>query len=213
MPAILDAFDPGEQQGHAIADILLGRVSPSGRLPVSVAQSAGHNIPTVYDYLPDQRGFYRQPGTPEKPGRDYVFSSPDPLWSFGFGLGYTTFRYDALKIETPAIGTNGIARLSFAVTNTGQREGKEVAQVYYRDEVSSVVTPLKRLIRFQKVSLKPGETRRLAFEIPAAELALWNVAMQRVVEPGAFEIMVGPAAEDIKLRGKFEVRTLPLSSP
>jgi len=95
-------------------------------LPVSVAQSAGHNIPTVYDYLPDQRGFYRQPGTPEKPGRDYVFSSPDPLWSFGFGLGYTTFRYDALKIEKPVIGTNGIARLSFAVTNTGQREGKDV---------------------------------------------------------------------------------------
>jgi beta-glucosidase len=203
--AILGAFYPGEEQGHAIADILFGRVNPSGRLPVSVPQSAGH-IPTVYDYLPSQRGYYHVPGTPEKPGRDYVFSSPAPLWSFGFGLSYTTFRYSDLRIETPAVSPRGIARLSVVVTNTGKREGKEVAQVYFHEEVTSTVTPLKRLIRFQKVALKPGESRRLAFAIPANELAVWNREMKRGVEPGTFAIMVGPAAEDIQLHGNFEVR-------
>ena len=203
--ALLAAFYPGEQQGRVIADILFGRVNPSGRLPVSVPQSAGH-IPTVYDYLPAQRGYYHKPGTPEKPGRDYVFSSPDPLWSFGFGLSYTTFSYADLHIGTPAIPVDGTARMSFSVANTGGREGKEVAQVYFRDEASSVVTPLKRLIRFTKISLKPGERRQLEFTLPAGELGVWNREMRRVVEPGRFEIMVGPAAEDIKLRGRFEVK-------
>ncbi len=205
IPAILSAFYPGEEQGHAIADILFGRVNPSGRLPVSVAQSAGH-IPTVYDYLPAQRGFYLRPGTPEKPGRDYVFSSPAPLWSFGYGLSYTTFGYSNLRIDTPTISTDGTARLSVAVSNTGQREGKEVVQVYYRHKCSSTVTPLKRLIRFQKISLEPGTTRRVEFSIPAAELAVWNMDMKRVVEPDTIEIMVGSAAEDIRLHGTFEVK-------
>ncbi len=203
--AVLAAFYPGEQQGHVIADILFGRVNPSGRLPVSVPQSAGH-IPTVYDYLPAQRGYYHKPGTPERPGRDYVFSSPDPLWSFGFGLSYTTFSYADLHIDTPAIPVDDTARMSFSVANTGGREGKEVAQVYFRDEASSVVTPLKRLIRFAKIRLKPGETRSLEFAIPAGELGVWNREMRHVVEPGIFEIMIGPAAEDIKLRGRFEVK-------
>ena len=133
--AILSAFYPGEEQGHAIADILFGHVNPSGRLPVSVPQSAGH-IPTVYDYLPAQRGYYHVPGSPEKPGRDYVFSSPDPLWSFGFGLSYTNFGYSDLRIETPVVSPSGSVRLSVVVTNSGGRAGKEVAQVYFRDEVS-----------------------------------------------------------------------------
>lgn len=204
VPAILDAFYPGEEQGRVIADILFGKVNPSGRLPVSVAQSAGH-IPTVYDYLPAQRGFYLRPGTPEKPGRDYVFSSPAPLWSFGYGLSYTTFRYSELRIDTPRISIDGTARLSVAVSNTGQREGKEVVQVYCRHKCSSTVTPLKRLIRFQKVLLKPGENRRVEFSIPTAELAVWNMEMKRVVEPDTIEIMVGSAAEDIHLRGAFEI--------
>jgi beta-glucosidase len=174
-------------------------------LPVSVAQSAGH-LPTVYDYLPAQRGYYHQPGSPEKPGRDYVFSSPEPLWSFGYGLSYTAFRYSDLKVASPLVGTNGVVRLGFSVTNAGDREGKEVAQVYYHAAASSVVTPMKRLIRFEKAVLKPGESRRLEFAIPAVELAMWNREMRRVVEPGTFEIMVGPAAEQIALRDKFEVR-------
>ena len=194
VPAILSAFYPGEEGGTAIAEILFGKVNPSGRLPVSVAQSAGH-VPTTYDYAPQDRG-------------NYVDATSAPLWSFGFGLSYTTFEYSDLKIETPTIGKTDAVRFSFKVKNTGSREGKEVAQVYYHEDVTSVVTPLKRLIRFQKVNLKPGETRRLEFSIPASEMAVWNVDMKRVVEPGTIELMVGPAAEDefIKLRAKFEVK-------
>jgi beta-glucosidase len=204
IPAIVSAFYPGEQQGHVIADILFGRVNPSGRLPVSVAQSAGH-IPTVYDYKPSGRGFYHWPGSPEKPGRDYVFASPDPLWAFGFGLSYTTFGYDGLSIEPPAAGLRGDVRVRFTVTNAGARAGREVAQVYFRDLVSSTTTPVMRLVRFEKAALEAGETRTLEFAIGTGELALWNGAMERVVEPGEFEIMVGASAEDVRLRGTFSL--------
>jgi beta-glucosidase len=193
VPAILSVFYPGEEGGSAVAEVLFGKVNPSGRLPVSVPQSVGH-IPTTYDYPPQGR-------------HPYVFSTAEPLWSFGYGLSYTSFEYSDLKIETPAIGASGSVRFSFSVSNTGPREGKEVAQVYFHQEVTSVVTPVKRLIRFEKVNLKPGETRRLEFVIAAPEMAVWNTEMKRVVEPGTLEIMVGPAAEDefIKLRGKFRV--------
>jgi len=194
VPAILSAFYPGEEGGAAIARILFGRVNPSGRLPVSVPQSVGH-IPTTYDYPPQGR-------------HPYVFATADPLWSFGYGLSYTTFEYSDLKIATRDIGASDAVRFSFSVSNTGPREGQEVSQVYFHEDVTSVVTPLKRLIRFQKVSLKPGEKRRVEFVIPALEMAVWNVDMKHVVEPGVFELMVGPAAEDefIKLRGTFRIK-------
>jgi beta-glucosidase len=205
VPAVLSAFFPGEQGGQAIAEVLFGLVNPSGRLPVSVPQSVGH-VPTTYDYLPCERGYYQVRGTPERPGRDYVFSSPQPLWPFGYGLGYTTFAYSDLRIEPVAIPADGTARVSFRVTNTGRRAGKEVAQVYFRDCVSSVLTPMARLVRFQKISLQPGEGRRVEFDIPAKELALWNMEMKRVVEPGEFRISVGASAEDIRLSGRLDVR-------
>jgi beta-glucosidase len=202
--AILDAYYPGEEGGHAIVDILFGRVNPSGRLPVSVPRSAGH-IPTTYDYEPADRGYYHVRGTPEKPGRDYVFSSPDPLWEFGYGLSYTRFAYSDLEVETPVVERDGEVRLSFTVSNVGNREGREVAQVYFRDVVSSVITPNRRLVRFLKVPLAAGERRRLSFRIPARELALWNRDMVRVVEPGEFKLLIGASAEDIKLEGSFQV--------
>ncbi len=204
VPAIIDAFYPGEQQGTAIAEVLFGNVNPSGRLPVSVPQSAGH-IPTVYDYKPSGRGCYHQPGAPDRPGRDYVFSSPAPLWPFGYGLSYTEFAYADLRIETPVLAADGILRCRFSLRNTGARAGKEVAQVYVRDLVSSTTTPVMRLVAFAKPELQPDEGRTLSFSVPARALALWNAAMERVVEPGEFELMVGASAEDIRLRGTFAV--------
>jgi beta-glucosidase len=204
VPAIIEAFYPGEQQGYAVADILLGKVNPSGRLSMTVPQSAGH-IPTVHDYRPSGRGYYHRPGSPNQLGRDYVFSSPDPLWPFGYGLSYTRFEYSGLKVESPTIAINGEVHLSFDLKNTGTCPGKEVAQIYIRDDVSSVTTPVMRLTGFEKVELRPGESRRLAIKIPAMELALWDVDMHRVVEPGTFTLMVGASAEDIRLRGSFEV--------
>ncbi len=205
VPALVQAFYPGEQQGHALADVLLGRVNPSGRLAMTIPQSAGH-IPTVHDYKPSGRGFYRQPGSPDKLGRDYVFSSPEPLWPFGFGLSYTTFAYSDLRIDPPVLTPDQSVRVSFVLRNAGSRPGADVPQVYLRDEVASVTTPVCKLVGFEKLTLQPGESRRVSILIPPAEMSLWNSQMKRVVEPGRFSVMVAASADDVRLQGTFEVK-------
>lgn len=202
VPAILEAWYPGEQGGNAIAGILLGDVNPSGRLNCSVPRSVGH-LPVTYDYKPSARGINREPGTPEKPGRDYVFSSPAPLFAFGHGLSYTTFEYSDLKIDNNASAKT--VKVSVNVRNTGRRDGKEVVQLYVNDRVSSVTTPQKMLKGFDKIELKAGEQKTVTFDLPYDELALWNASMQRVVEPGEFAVMIGRSAEDIALSGSFVV--------
>ena len=195
IPAILEAWYPGEQGGTAIANILFGKVNPSGRLNATVPQSVGH-IPVWYDYKPSAKGINREPGTPEKPGRDYVFSSPDPLFPFGFGLSYTTFEYSDMQISSPRFGNEDIT-LSVTVKNTGDREGKEVVQLYANDKISSVTTPVTALKRFRKISLKPGESRRVEFTLSYKDLGLWNTDMQYVTEPGEFEFRFCRSAEDV----------------
>lgn len=202
VPAILEAWYPGEQGGNAIAGILLGEVNPSGRLNCSVPRSVGH-LPVTYDYKPSARGINREPGTPEKPGRDYVFSSPAPLFAFGHGLSYTTFEYSDLKIDNNESAKT--VKVSVNVRNTGSRDGKEVVQLYVNDRVSSVTTPQKMLKGFDKIELKTGEQKTVTFDLPYDELALWNASMQRVVEPGEFAVMIGRSAEDIALSGSFVV--------
>ena len=202
VPAILEAWYPGEQGGNAIAGILLGDVNPSGRLNCSVPRSVGH-LPVTYDYKPSARGINREPGTPEKPGRDYVFSSPAPLFAFGHGLSYTTFEYSDLKIDNNESAK--AVKVSVNVRNTGRRDGKEVVQLYVNDRVSSVTTPQKMLKGFDKIELKAGEQKTVTFDLPYDELALWNASMQRVVEPGEFAVMIGRSAEDIALSGSFVV--------
>lgn len=202
VPAILEAWYPGEQGGNAIAGILLGDVNPSGRLNCSVPRSVGH-LPVTYDYKPSARGINREPGTPEKPGRDYVFSSPAPLFAFGHGLSYTTFEYSDLKIDNNESAKT--VKVSVNVRNTGSRDGKEVVQLYVNDRVSSVTTPQKMLKGFDKIELKTGEQKTVTFDLPYDELALWNASMQHVVEPGEFAVMIGRSAEDIALSGSFVV--------
>ena len=188
----------GEQEGRAIAEILFGEVNPSGRLNVSFPQSTGH-LPVYYNYYPSDKGFYHDPGSPEKPGRDFVFSSPDPVWAFGHGLSYTTFEYKSMQVSGKEFTADGICEITVEVTNTGKRDGKEVVQLYVNDVVSSVVTPIKELRRFEKVFIPVGETRKVTFSLPMKELALWNSDMKEVVEPGDFELQVGAASDDIRL--------------
>ena len=204
IPAIVEAWYPGEQGGLAVADVLFGNVNPSGKLPVSVPRSAGH-VPTVYDHKPSGRGYYRHRGTPEKPGRDYVFSTPDPLFCFGLGLSYTTFEYSNLKIESKEIKAGMPVQLSVEIKNTGVRAGKEVVQLYIRDKASSVTTPVKSLKGFKKISLNPGESAKTEFSIDFEELSLWNREMKKVVEPGDFEIQIGSSSEDIRLKCEVTV--------
>jgi len=207
MPAILEAWYPGEQGGTAVSNILFGEVNPSGRLNATFPQSVGH-IPVFYDYKPSAKGINREPGTPEKPGRDYVFSSPDPLFPFGFGLSYTTFEYSDMQVSGKRFGKEGI-RVSVNITNTGNRKGKEVVQLYINDKISSVTTPVKALKRFQKTELNPGESKRVSFHLTVKDLGLWNTQMQFVTEPGEFELMFGQSSEDIKCSETVEYIGIP----
>lgn len=195
IPAILEAWYPGEKGGSAIANILFGAVNPSGRLNATFPQSVGH-IPVFYDYKPSAKGINREPGTPEKPGRDYVFSSPDPLFPFGYGLSYTDFGYSDMKVSKKEFGNEDI-EISVTVTNTGTRKGKEVVQLYVNDKISSVTTPVKSLKRFEKIELAPGESKDVTFTLGYRDLGLWNRNMEYVTEPGEFELMIGKSSEEI----------------
>lgn len=199
VPAILEAWYPGEQGGHAIADILFGRVNPSGKLTVSFPRSVGQ-VPKYYSQKPSGRGHYKNPGSPDIPGRDYVDSDPSPLYDFGFGLSYTTFRYSRLRVTPTRIGCDDSVKVSVDVRNTGHRTGKEVVQLYLNDVASSVTTPNKLLKDFKKITLQAGEKQTLEFELTSGDLSLLNVEMKRVVEPGIFEVTIG------SLTKRFEVR-------
>jgi len=194
VPAILGAFYPGEEGGTAIAGILFGRINPSGRLPVSIPQSVGH-IPTTYGLSAARADSLRL---------------LDRRSALVVRLRAELYELRICGPQDRNAGDRDFGRGAIQLHRFKHRSarGREVAQVYYHEDVTSVATPMKRLIRFQKVDLKPGEKRRIEFSIPAAELAVWNADMKHVVEPGTIELMVGPAAEDgfIKLRGKFQVR-------
>ena len=198
IPAVVEAWYPGEEGGHAIADVLFGKVNPSGRLTVSFPRSAGH-VPCCYDRKPSAGGYYHKPGHPGKPGRDYVFASPEALWPFGHGLSYTRFAYSDLRVAPGKISPRGRVKVAVRVRNSGRRAGAEVVQLYLRDVVSSVTTPVKRLRRFEKVFLRPGQVRRVTFTLGVSDMELLDADMRQVVEPGAFEVRVGP------LKATFEV--------
>jgi len=198
VPAILAAWYPGEQGGHALADVLFGRINPSGKLPISFPRSAGH-VPCYYNHKPSARGFYKEPGTPSNPGRDYVFSATNALFEFGHGLSYTTFDYTDLRITPHVIAVDGETRVSVSVTNTGSHAGHEVVQLYVRDLYSSVTTPVKSLKGFEKIRLDAGQRADVHFTLGPKELRLLDAKLNWKVEPGDFEIYVGP------LRGRFTV--------
>lgn len=201
--AVIEAWYSGQEGGHAIASVLIGDVNPSGKLPVTFPKTTGH-IPISANYKPSAKGFYHQPGTPQKSGRDYVFSDPEPLYPFGYGLSYTTFEYDTASLS---VQVGDSIRVSCTLRNNGNRDGAEVVQLYIRDCISSVTTPVKALKGFEKVFLKKGESRRVEIRVPMRDLALWNEQMQRVVEPGRFDVFVGSSSKDIRLKGGFDIVT------
>ena len=205
VPAILTQFYPGEQGGNAIAEVLFGKTNPSGKLDVSFPQSTGH-LPVFYNHYPSDEGYYKKRGSIDSPGKDYVFSSPDPLWAFGTGLSYTTFEYQSMKVSKAVYRVGGTCHIDVTVKNSGAVDGKEVVQLYVRDKVSSVLTPVRELRRFEKVFIKAGESVTVRFDLPIAELALYNADMKKVVEPGEFELQVGTASDQIKLTKTIQVK-------
>ncbi len=189
VPAIIEVWFPGEEGGNALADVLFGDVNPSGKLTVSMPRSTGH-IPSFYNKKPSFANVYHVPGAIDKPGRDYVFSPPTPVFPFGHGLSYTTFAYSDLKVSPGKVGPGGKVKVSVKVENTGKRAGAEVVQVFINDMYSSVETPIKLLKRFKKVKLEPGESKVLTFTLEPKDLQLLDLNMNWVVEPGDFEVMV-----------------------
>lgn len=203
--AALVQFCGGEQQGAAMADVLLGNVNPSGKLTVSFPRSTG-NTPCFYNHYLTDRDFWDKPGTPADPKMRYIFDTPQPVWNFGHGLSYTTFEYSDLEVDNKEPKVGDTVTVKVKVTNTGDREGKETVQLYVRDVVSSVSTPVQQLKGFKKISLKPGESKVVEIKLPMKELALWNTRMEEVVEPGDFELQVGSASDDIRLTDTITVK-------
>lgn len=205
IPAILEAWYPGEKGGTAVANILFGKVNPSGRLNMSVPQSSGH-IPVFYNYVNSSKGINRKHGSIEKPGMDYVYGSTDPLFPFGFGLSYTTFSYDNLKVSKAVFHQGETVEVSVDVKNTGAIAGKEVVQLYLGNKVNSVSTPEMSLKRFDKIALEPGEQKTVRFTINSKDVAIWNRSMKEVSEPGTFDVMIARAADDVVLKKQVELK-------
>src|SRR5204863_2215718 len=190
--AILEGFYLGQEAGAAVAAALFGEVNPGGKLPVSFARSAGH-LPIFYNHKPSAR-------------RGYLFDDVTPLYPFGHGLSYTTFAYKNVKVTpAPTKADPDAVTVSVDVSNTGARAGDEVAQLYLRDVVSSVTRPVKELKGFQRVALKPGETKAVSFTVGHDALGFWKTAREFVVEPGRFDVTVGGSSA-AGLTVSFEVK-------
>jgi beta-glucosidase len=199
VPAIVEAWLPGERGGEAVADVLFGDHEPEGRLPITVPRHVGQ-LPVAYDYKPSKAYWIRDGW-----GKPYADMSPEPLYAFGYGLSYTRFTYANLRVAPSAIPRDGVVEVSVDVANVGRRPGKEVVQLYLRDPVTSVVVPAKRLRGFEKVALGKGETRTVRFTLRGADLALLDDGLRFTVEPGAFEVAVGSSSRELPLTGRFEV--------
>jgi beta-glucosidase len=182
--ALLEGWYLGEQGGNAVADVLFGDVDPGGKLPVTIPRSVGQ-LPMFYNVKPSAR-------------RGYLFDTVEPLFPFGYGLSYTSFEIGAPQLSDDHIDLNGSVRVRVAVRNTGARSGDETVQLYVHQQVGSVTRPIKELKAFERVTLAPGESRAVEFLLTAEAFRMWNVQMQRVVEPGAFDIMTGPNSVDLK---------------
>mgnify|MGYP000925139182 FL=1 len=204
--SVLYSFHPGTMGGPAIADLLFGKSVPSGKTPVTFPKEVGQ-IPLYYNHNNTGR-----PATKKETLLDnievgagqtslgctsfYMDAGLDPLFPFGYGLSYTTYKYNNLKLSATEFTPKGQIEVTFDLKNTGKYEGTEVAQLYVRDKVGSVTRPVKELKRFTRVTLKPGETKNISFTLPVEELAFWNIDMKKVVEPGDFTLWVGTNSQE-----------------
>ena len=181
VPAILEGWYLGQEGGTAAANVLFGDVNPGGKLPISFPRNVGQ-LPDYYDHKPSLN-------------RSYLFNGREPLFPFGWGLSYTTFKFDHLRVDPATIGTGGETTVSVDVTNTGSREGDEVAELYIHQRVASVTRPVMELRGFQRLGLKPGERKTVEFKLTPRDLQMLNQDMHWAVEPGVFDIMVGPSSD------------------
>jgi beta-glucosidase len=182
VPVIFECWYLGQECGRAVAEVLFGDHNPGGKLPITVPRSAGH-LPAFYNYKPSAR-------------RGYLWDDVSPLFPFGFGLSYTTFTLENVRLTKPRIKRNGSTQMLVDVTNIGRRQGTEVVQMYVRDRISSVTRPVKELRGFKRLSLEPGQKQTVALDLTPESLAFYDVNLKYVVEPGEFDILVGNSSRD-----------------
>ncbi len=182
--ALIEGWYLGQETGNAVADIILGNANPGGHLPVSIPREVGQ-LPVFYNYKPSAR-------------RGYLFDSTQPLYPFGYGLSYTSFDISEPRAVTSEIPAGEPAIVEVDITNTGDRAGDDVVQLYLRDDASVVTRPILELAGFQRVTLQPGETRTLTFEISPRSMGVWNLDMERVIEPGSFTVSVGHSSAELQ---------------
>jgi beta-glucosidase-like glycosyl hydrolase len=199
-PAILEAWEPGERGGEAIAEALFGDYNPGGHLAITIPRHVGQ-LPAYYNFKPS-KAYWIKKGWGER----YVDMPATPLYPFGHGLSYTEFEYSNLRIDPPESRPAGTVHVRADIKNTGGRAGDEVVQLYIHDVLGTVSTPVKQLRGFHRVSLQAGETKAVDFALGPEDLSLLNRDMHWVVEPGDFEIMVGSSSEDIRLSGVLHVK-------
>ena len=191
VPAILEAWYPGEFGGRAIAETLFGDNNPAGRLDISFPKNVGQ-LPVYYNHFPSKNN-------------NYVQGDDSPQFIFGFGLSYTTFKYANLQVTPPAAGSKDDISVTFDVTNSGNRDGDEVAQVYARETTASVATPVRALKAFSRIHLKAGETKTIHLPLKQSDLEVWGASQQWKLEPGEFTIWVG-GSSDAKLSTKIGLK-------
>ena len=200
VPAIVEAWFLGIQAGNAIADVLFGDYNPGGKLPVTFPRTVGQ-VPIYYNH----KNTGRPPDPKNRFTSKYIDEDYRPLFPFGHGLSYTTFSYSDIEVEPKEVEPGDVVSISFTLVNTGDREGDEVAQLYIRKPVASVTRPVKELKGFIRVTLKPGEKRRITFKLPTEQLAFYNREMKLVIERGTYYVMVGSSSEDIRLTSELRV--------
>ena len=200
VPAVLEAWMAGTEEGNAIADVLFGDVNPGGKLPVTFPRTVGQ-VPIYYNHF----NTGRPPEANNRYTSKYIDLPPTPQLPFGFGLSYTQFKISNLQLSDARITPNGQLKVSADVQNTGKRAGDEVVQLYIRDVAASMVRPVKELKGFKRITLKPGESQHVEFTLGPEHLGFYNREMKYVVEPGEFKVMVGSSSEDV-IEKSFEVR-------
>ena len=187
IPAILESWEPGNLGGQAVAEILFGDVNPSGRLPLTVPRSVGQ-LRMIYNHKPS--AYFHK----------YADEKKTPLYPFGYGLSYTSYKYSTPLLSDSTLNKENTILVTTEITNTGEVDGEEVAQLYIRDNVSSVTRPVKELKGYQRVFLKAGETKKIKFTLNSESLAFYDINMNYVVEPGTFTIMTGSSSKNKDLK-------------
>lgn len=193
MDAILEAWHGGTAAGAALVDVLFGDVNPSGRLTISFPRNVGQ-IPIYYNHKNTGRPFDEK----EKYRSKYLDVSNEPLYPFGYGLSYTTFKYSDPTVSSPSMKESDTLTVTSTVSNTGKVEGTETVQLYIRDMVGSITRPVRELKKFEQVKLKPGESKTVTFKLTADDLSFYNADLKRVAEPGDFKVFVGANSRDAK---------------